>query len=80
MARAAKHLRVGAVIEVLWRLEGRGKLQDVWWRDTVLQTCFWGRVQGVIVTAIIEYEQSFGFAESSDTVQLLEGEPLVRKR
>jgi hypothetical protein len=43
-SRAAKQLRVGALIEVFWRLEGRGKSQVFWWRATVRQTGFRGGV------------------------------------
>jgi hypothetical protein len=71
-ARPSDLLRVGAIIEVQWVLEGRGKPREVWWRAAVRQTCFRGRAKGVLGTATIDYEESFGFAQSSDKVLLFD--------
>jgi hypothetical protein len=70
-------LRFGAIIEVQWVLEGREKPREVWWRAAVRQTFFRGRAKAVIGTATIEYEASFGFAQSSDKVLLLDNNLLA---
>jgi hypothetical protein len=75
-------LRAGSLIEVLWKLEGRGKPREVWWNARVRQTCFRGRspAHGVRGTATIEYEACFGFEASSEKVLLLDDQRLVSKR
>jgi hypothetical protein len=71
-ASPSYQLRVSAIIDVQWVFEGSGKPREVWWRAAVKQTCFRGQANGVIGTATIEYEASFGFARSSDKVLLLD--------